>query len=109
MPFPAIPDSEFKGRVFVGEVECYYYIYNEYNTIIHIYVAVKDKSPVRLIQESFENGLSTPMLTYDFHNVTMGPPDSAVFEIPVPFSHFTCERHIGGFPYLHIFHHFVRF
>jgi hypothetical protein len=32
-----------------------------------------------------------------------------VFELPAPWEHAACERQVGGFPYLHVFHYFVRF
>jgi len=64
---------------------------------------------VRLIQEATENGNSIPMLTYDYKDVTLGPPADSLFEITQGYNHHSCERFVGGFPYLHIFHYFVRF
>jgi hypothetical protein len=31
------------------------------------------------------------------------------FDIPPPYGWRSCARNIGGFPYLHVFHHFLRF
>eukprot|EP01035_Chromulina_nebulosa_P019514 gene19514-25410_t len=83
MPFPDIPDA--------------------------FYVATDDNSPVRLIQESIEDNVSVPMLTYDYSDVILGTPDLSWFDIPQPYEHKTCINHSGGFPYLHIFHYFVKF
>lgn len=108
MPFPDITDTKFIGVDSIKNVECYHFIHTDYDTILHIYMAVESGAPVRLVQESMEDGVITPMLTYDYLNVILGPPVDNLFEIPKPFSHSACERHTGGFPYIHIFHYFVR-
>lgn len=32
-----------------------------------------------------------------------------MFELPEQYTHATCTRNVPGFPYLHVFHHYVRF
>ncbi len=109
MPFPDIPSATHKGQETINGVKCNYYLYTDHNTRVHMYIAINNAAPVRLIQESYENETSIPLLTYDFSNVILGAPTKSVFEIPEPFTHNVCEKHTGGFPYIHIFHYFVRF
>lgn len=75
-----------------------------------------------------------PMLTYDYTDVVLGKQvhenqanyksyhefpifpcvcvslqDEDDFALPEGYSHQQCTRHVGGFPYLHVFHYFVKF
>lgn len=121
MPFPDIPDAEFEGTESIEGVPCNHYIHEDYDTRVHIYMAVDNGSPVRLVQESVTESdvdvssdgsselIITPLLTYDYSDVTLEAPDSSFFELPEPYTHKGCTRHVGGFPYLHVFHYFVRF
>lgn len=109
MPFPDIPDDAlFVGEEDVDGVRCKYFMYEELNTRVHMYFTATSGAPVRLLQEAVDDGMSTPLLTYDFSAVTLGPPAAESFALPFS-SEAACERHVAGFPYLHIFHHFVRF
>ena len=109
MPYPSIPTSKFIRVETVNGKECNYFLHEDYDTRIHIYMDSKTGAPHRLIQESTENEESIPLLTYDYSDVLLGAQNVDVFEIPSPYQHATCDRHVGGFPYQHIFHHFVRF
>lgn len=109
MPFPDIPDTEFIGVEAINGVLSNHFIYKDYDTIVHVYLAEKDHAPVRLIQESIVDGVSIPLLTYDYSDVKLGEPDAQLFNLPVPHTHKSCVRHVGGFPYQHIFHYFVKF
>lgn len=106
MPFPDIPDATFKSTEVKNGVQCNYFVVEEYDTLVHIYMDVKTDAPVQLVQESRTDGL---LLTYDYSNVVLGPPAEELFELPAPYTHETCVKHAGGYPYLHIFHHFVKF
>ena len=112
MPYPLLPTTtSFVGQETIENVPCNYFLFEELDTRIHMYFAVSTGAPHRLIQESTSKGVqeSTPMLTYDFSDVVLGSPGDANFELPQEFSHDKCERFIGGFPYQHIFHYFVKF
>ncbi len=110
MPYPDLSEAHFVKEVVIDGVRCNYFLHLEYDIRVHIYMAVDDNAPVRLIQESVEeNGTSIPLLTYDYSDVIIGEPEAEWFELPEPYEHKTCTRHIGGFPYLHIFHYFVKF
>ena len=108
MPFPDIPNTIYVKQELINGAKCNYFLYEEFETRVHIYLT-EEGSPVRLIQESTANDESTPLLTYDYFDVIVGPPSESMFELPQPFDHISCVRHVGGFPYLHIFHHFVKF
>jgi len=116
MPFPDIPDSKYIGLEVIDDIECNYFIFNEYETRIHIYMNKYDNSPVRLIQEDIADQLSIPVLTYDYSDIELGPPDESLFDLSSlsstsssSYEHKSCVKHSGGFPYLHIFHYFIRF
>ena len=50
-----------------------------------------------------------PMLTYDYHDVVLGAPDKSHFELASLDKQVEdCDLHTGGFPYLHLFHYFVK-
>jgi len=129
MPFPQLPsdfdddDDEEKladgegseegtkhvGTEMINGILCNYFLHVDYETRVHMYLAVADNAPVRLLQETSEGGVDTPMLTYDYSDVRLAPPDETLFDVPAPFTHEQCERHVGGFPYLHVYHYFVKF
>jgi hypothetical protein len=113
MPFPDISAALFIKQETINKIKCYYFLFEDFNTRVHIYLSIATKGkasvPVRLIEEDFQNGESTPLLTYDYSEVSIGPPAELWFELPQGRDHKSCDRHVGGFPYLHIFHYFVRF
>lgn len=49
------------------------------------------------------------LLTYDLENIQVGPQSVEDFAIPEGYSHNDCERNVGGFPYIHAFHYYLRF
>ena len=110
MPFPQIPETaEYIDSEVINGINCNYFIYTEEDTSIHMYFSKLDGSPVKLIQESIENGVSTHLLTFEYSNTKIGSIDEEIFVLPPDYTHSSCERHLGGFPYLHVFHYFVRF
>lgn len=111
MPFPEIPEeTHYVGERDIDGVSTHYYLFEDYDIRIHMYFNTKSGAPVRLHEESIEgDGISVPLLTYDYSQVELGVPDEQLFELQDPHSHGTCDRHLGGFPYLHVFHYFVRF
>lgn len=112
MPYPEFPeDTEYIGEETINDIPSYHFVYQEYDIRVHIYMSIEDNSPVMLFQEQIEDDSQTsiPLLTYQYSDITLGPPDDSWFELESPFDHKSCDRHVGGFPYLHIFHYFVRF
>ena len=149
MPYPLLPPSmAFVKFDLIDGTKCAYFLYQEHNARVHVYFVAATGAPRRLIQEATEGGMSTPMLTYDYSSVVLGPPGDDLFALPPnpnpnptptptpnPTPHPTpnpagsnpnpnpaevsgdggmytdesCARHVAGFPYLHVWHHFVKF
>lgn len=117
MPFPDIPDTQYIGtRTTPNNTLCNYFIHSDYDTRVHIYIAMTGE-PVQLTVSSIQRNedgteVSTDLLTYLYTDVILGPPPSSIFQLPEPYAssiQSNCERQVGGFPYLHVFHYFVRF
>lgn len=110
MPFPEVPSSEYVGIKEIYGLACDYFIFNEIDSRIHIFINHNTGAPVQLTVASVgESGEESNLLTYDYSNVVIGKPSADLFELPEPYDHSTCTRQVGGFPYLHVFHYFVRF
>ena len=110
MPFPDTSFAKYVGIETIEKQTCYHFLVEEgHNIRIHLYMRVDDNAPVRLLEESYENGVSIPTLSYDYDKVVLGPPAINNFDLPADYTHQSCTFHIAGFPYLHIFHHYVRF
>lgn len=65
--------------------------------------------PIRLTEVNFVGEMPTMLLTYDLENIQVGPQSVEDFAIPHGYSHSDCERNVGGFPYIHAFHYYLRF
>jgi hypothetical protein len=109
MPFPDVPSSEYVGIKTVNGISCDYFVFNEIDSRVHVFINHNTGAPVRLTVASVESGTENDLLTYDYSNVVIGKPDSNLFELPESYDHSSCTRQVGGFPYLHVFHYFVRF
>lgn len=128
MPFPEIPvETRFIGeeslKVEGGDtVRVNHFLFEDPDVRVHMYLTADgDAAPVRLVEEALEfetdstadlRPVAVPMLTYDYNNVVLNadPEDTAeLYEVPEPYTHGTCDRHVGGFPYVHVFHYFARF
>lgn len=108
MPFPDLSSSTYIKDEVIDGIMCSYFLHEDHDIRVHMYLATTDNAPVKLIQESVENGISVPLLTYQFSDVYVGELDQSWFELPEKFPHKECVRHVGGFPYIHLFHYFVR-
>lgn len=112
MPFPRIPDVHFEGYVTLeGLGRCSHYIHVDYDTHIDVYMDADTGAPVQLIQSSLVSPDATPspVLTYMYKNVKLAAPSKDTFALPRPYTYTSCDNQAGGFPYLHIFHYFVKF
>jgi hypothetical protein len=117
MPFPDLSEAVFVSTQSVENVLCNYFVHSDSGTRVHIYLSAVSGEPVKLTVSSVEQNSdgsesSTDLLTYLYSEVVLGPPSSAVFQLPQPYAESpraSCERQVGGFPYLHVFHYFVRF
>lgn len=117
MPFPDIPDAQYVETKVQNNILCNYFLHSDYDTRVHIYLAAGTGEPVQLTVSSIKSNpdgteIMTDLLTYLYSDVVLGPPPSSVFDLPEPYAssaQTSCERQVGGFPYLHAFHYFVRF
>ncbi|KAG5189759.1 hypothetical protein JKP88DRAFT_217808 [Tribonema minus] len=114
MPMPALPtQAKLQGSVFIdGTMYQHWQQEDLGGSRIHLYIDSATSLPRRVVEEvAVRDGaaLPAPLMTYDMSNVVLGPQDPASFELPAPYTHDTCELYIGGFPYIHAFHHFLRF
>ena len=130
MPLPSFPkDLVYGGLVEIGAAEsnaekrlCAHWV-AEMDGVskIHVFTDAISGDPVRLTEDwighdaidgSDRREYAIPLTTYDFRDFIAGEQEEASFNLPSPFAadpRRACKRHIGGFPYLHIFHWFVRF
>ncbi|KAF0701595.1 Aste57867_7968 [Aphanomyces stellatus] len=129
MPIPDLPrDLVYQGNQHVLGQECELWSFDIPHTLlrIHVFESVDTQVPMRLTQESQDDvGDWLPVITYDFVNLKVEPqvrrhvrPVSHVFsnaqemksfDIPGGYTHDTCTRSVVGFPYIHIFEHYLRF
>lgn len=109
MPYPDLQSAVYLNEESLDGEQALHYVFEDFETLVHIYISKFDNRPLRLTQGSLHDGVFTPLLTYDYSDVVLGEPDEDLFDIPSPYSHESCDFHTGGFPYLHIFHYFVRF
>ena len=111
MPEPSIPPAAtFSGLEIIDDKQCEHWLYKHGESRLHIYVREVDsrRLPWRLVDEYVDDNTKTsePIMTYTFHNVSTAQLDEGLFALPAPYTHETCERKIGGEPYLHLFSYF---
>mmetsp|Transcript_20015 Transcript_20015/g.28745 ORF Transcript_20015/g.28745 Transcript_20015/m.28745 type:complete len:214 (+) Transcript_20015:50-691(+) len=111
MPFPDLGDSSLEGTIYIRGIFCDHFLQRFYDTTVRFYMDHETGIPVRLTVLSYDNEGSTEVevLSYDYFDVEVGEPDARYFQLPDEYEHSTCANQIGGFPYLHVFHYFVRF
>jgi hypothetical protein len=124
MPAPDLPASAVHvGTEDIDGVACDHWVDDLGTNRIHIYMAPSpankgnERVPRRLTDEQVLDGESVPLMTYDWKDLVVGPiadnngaaATQTWFDIPQPYDWRSCSRYLGGFPYLHIFHHYLRF
>ena len=75
MPFPDIHGAVFVKKETVNGILCNYFLHEEHDIRVHMWLDDESYAPVRLLQESVDlaSQESTPLLTYDYSNVNIGP------------------------------------
>ena len=68
----------------------------------------KEDDQVEILSGVFE-GKTTPLSTYEFQNMKIGQPPDSFFQLPEQYTHESCDRQVGGFPYIHAFLHYLKF
>merc|ERR1712086_601516 len=90
MKWPRLVGIENKG----GH-KCYRWTEGKGDSKVDYFETVQERRPVHL---------ATPAMTYDFVNFKSGPPDPEVFAVESR----QCEEQVGGFPYVHVWHYYIR-
>ncbi|ETL93517.1 hypothetical protein L917_08302 [Phytophthora nicotianae] len=110
MPVPEIPFAqEFVAMESVRGKVCEHWVHAHDNVRVHVYSDVSTNVPIRLTEENVIDGQPTMLQTFDFHNVHIGPQNVSSFAIPDGYERSDCARNVGGFPYIHAFHYYLRF
>ena len=120
LPLPELPTGgvEFVGTEDVNGVAAEHWLQDLGDERIHIYqtaAGARDGGgmlPIRLLDESVFDGKAEPLMTYDISYESLGPRadlSAGDFALPANYTHKACTMHVGGFPYIHAFHHFLRF
>ncbi|OWZ12378.1 hypothetical protein PHMEG_00014472 [Phytophthora megakarya] len=110
MPVPEIPfTQEFVAIESVRGKICEHWVHTHENGRVHVYSDVATNVPIRLTEETVVDEQPTMLLTYDLLNVRVGPQNISSFVIPDGYERSDCERNVGGFPYIHAFHYYLKF
>ncbi|KAK1934674.1 hypothetical protein P3T76_011283 [Phytophthora citrophthora] len=110
MPAPEIPFvQEFVALESVRGKVCEHWVHTHENVRVHVYSDVASSVPIRLTEENVIDGQAMMLLTFDLVNVHVGPQNVSSFVIPDGYERSECIRNVGGFPYIHAFHHYLRF
>lgn len=110
MPFPDLTGALFVREEMISGVWCQTFLHERETARVHMHFAADSGAPVKLILEEVGENTSSLLVSYEYSNVVLGAPLDSLFDVEelVDVSG-GCLRHAGGFPFLHIFHHFVRF
>ncbi|KAG7400391.1 hypothetical protein PHYBOEH_005979 [Phytophthora boehmeriae] len=110
MPAPEIPFvQEFVAMESVRGKVCEHWVHAHDDVRVHVYNDVATSVPIRLTEENIVNGQPTMLLTFDLHDVQVGSQNVSSFSIPDGYERSDCFRNVGGFPYIHAFHYYLRF
>jgi hypothetical protein len=110
IPLPEFPENlKYHGLVSLSGLVCSYWkVEIQGLSRVHVFMNAKTGHPVRVTEEWIENDNVVPLMTYEFKHFRDSAPSPNVFELTEGFTTKTCERHVGGFPYIHIFHTYLR-
>merc|ERR1740130_1810107 len=96
MPLPEkLKFPRYQGTKNVRGNDCHHWADGKGDSKVDYFETVADRRPLQLL---------TPAMSYDFIKFQAGPPDPAVFNIDSR----QCEEQVGGFPYVHVWHYFIR-
>ena len=96
MPLPEKPKwPRYQGTKEIKGIQCHHWVDGKGDSKVDYFETVAERRPLQLL---------TPAMSYNFLEYTAGAPDQAHFEIDSR----KCEEQVGGFPYVHIWHYFIR-
>ena len=64
--------------------------------------------PLSVTDEYNDDGAWVPVMTWAFESLRLEAVPPAAFNLPHPWTHAACKRHLSGWPSLHVFHHYLR-
>ncbi|CAM9785617.1 unnamed protein product, partial [Sphacelaria rigidula] len=111
MPIPQLPiTATFEGVVLLEGAYCEHWLQDDSMSRVHIYIDRASQVPRRLTEEAAVTGdVDVPLVTYEFRDIVVGPPVLQLFDLPAEYaSREACDLSVGGFSYLHLFHHYLR-
>jgi len=110
MPEVVLPKMIEIGEEVVGGRDCVHWVRDEGVERVHMWWD-KDRGggPVRLTHEHVgEDGVSEATMSYDVSAWTEGVGDFGLEGVEGGWTHEKCERFVGGFPYVHLWHSYLR-
>ena len=118
---PSLPHLVYIGKTVIEGIATKHYVHEIANGIerAHVYFLDDDATPNprRLVHEDIgADGEVTTLMTYDFINfVAVGEDQDfakeGVFNLPSEYNddpRVNCERHVGGWGWIHLFHHYLK-
>jgi hypothetical protein len=110
MPAPVLPTLVFLESRLEGGVECDYYVNDIGIERTHVFFRSDNGLPVKLVQEEVHDGVATQTRIYEYSDVKVvadGEWEEGAFGTD-GWARSDCGRHVGGFSYIHAFHHYFR-
>ncbi|CAN0092844.1 unnamed protein product [Laminaria digitata] len=111
MPLPELPPTaSYQGMQTLDGSLCEHWVQNDGISRVHVFIDSANQVPRRLIEETvMEDAAAVPLVTYEFRDFKVGPQTPELFVLPERYTSVEeCDLHVGGFPYLHLFHHYLR-
>ena len=109
MPFPRLPEElarQASGTLIDGEPHEHWIAKNDFERT-HVWVSAKTSLPRRLTNDALVEGAFVPLMTYDVLDLEAVAPAEDAFALDGSWTHDGCKRHVGGWPYMHLFHHYL--
>ena len=110
MPMPQIPEGAVKqnsGALIDDEPHDEYRVEIEGLDRVRVWVSAATGRYRRLTNENWVDGRWVALMTYDLLDFEEVAPAEDAVTLDAPWTHETCDRHVGGWPYLHLFHHYL--
>merc|ERR1711988_1202937 len=96
MPLPErLKHPRYQGTKQIKGTECHHWAEGKGDSKVDYFETVASRQPLQLL---------TPAMSYNFVKFQAGAPDPSVFAIDSR----QCEEQVGGFPYVHVWHYFIR-
>ena len=110
MPRPSLPEDAAKqtsGALIDDEPHDEYRVEVPELDRVRVWVSATTGRYRRLTNENWVDGRWVALMTYDILDFEEVAPAEDAVTLDAPWTHETCDRHVGGWPYLHLFHHYL--